>query len=94
MACILLRLLSPICFLVLVSNNRVCVCLLCTMFSVLLFTEERLLTVCSSAVLRTTVSNAFFFERALGYITALRAARATLASVLGPWGGGAFLYTV
>ena len=38
------------------------VCLLCIMFSVFLFTEERLLTVCSSAVLRTTVSNTFFLK--------------------------------
>ena len=38
------------------------VCLLCIILSVLIFTEWRLFTVCSSAVLHTAVSNAFFWR--------------------------------
>ena len=96
---------APIFFLVLVSNNRVCLCFynfrwgcgpwrMCACFASYSLSFFLLRDVCSLYALRWCFApqcpNAFFFERALGlYVTALRAVRQTLAFVL--WMGGLYL---
>ena len=59
------------------------VCLLCIMLSVLLFTEERLLTVCSSAVLRTTLKGRLVIRN--------RPSDGSRDPSVCPTGGGTFL---
>ena len=91
---------AQIFFLVLVSNNRVClflyfqwelrsmanVCLLSIILSVFLFTEGRLFTVCPSAVLRTAVSNAFFLKGCL--VISNRPSGGSSGPSVCPTGGG------